>query len=223
MRHFDEIHAVALNRKGGAKALEKLLRKPKSAAALRKIPDDRWLSSMTKNVFRAGFVWRVVEHKWAEFERVFGRFDVHGVAYLSDEAIEAMLEDPAIIRHRRKLLAARENAAFLLELAAEHGTAATYFANFPREDFVDLLDDLKKRACRMGGTSAQYFLREMGKDSFILSRDVVAALKREKVIDSAANSKRDRRAVQDAFNLWCEQSGRSLTEISRILAMSIES
>lgn len=223
MRHFDEIHAIALNRKGGEKALEKLLTKPKSAGMLRKIPDDRWLSGMTKNVFRAGFVWRVVEHKWADFERVFGNFDIHAVAYLSDEAIESMLEDPSIIRHRKKLLAARENAAFLLELAAEHGSAAAYFAAYPREHFVELLDDLKKRACRMGGTSAQYFLREMGKDSFILSRDVVAALKREKIIDNGANSKRDRRAVQDAFNTWCVQSGRSLTEISRILAMSIES
>lgn len=223
MRHFDDIHAIALRRKGGEKALAKLLHKPKSAAALRRIPDDRWLSAMTKNVFRAGFVWRVVEHKWADFERVFGNFDVHGVAYLSDEAIESLLDEPAIIRHHRKLLAARDNATFLLELAAEHGTAAAYFADYPAERYVDLLDDLKKRACRMGGTSAQYFLREMGKDSFILSRDVVAALKREKVIDRGADSKRDRRAVQDAFNTWGRQSGRSLTEISRILAMSIES
>lgn len=223
MRHFDDIHAIAVNRKGGEKALARLLGKPKSRAALRKIPDDRWLSGMTKNVFRAGFVWRVVEHKWADFERVFGNFDVHGVAYLPDEAIESMLEDPAIIRHHKKLLAARENAAFLLDLAAEHGSAAAYFANYPNEQFVELLDDLKQRACRMGGTSAQYFLREMGKDSFILSRDVVAALRREKIIDTAANSKRDRRAVQEAFNHWCEQSGRSLSEVSRILAMSIES
>lgn len=223
MRHFDEIHAIALSRKGGEKALAKLLHKPKSATALRRITDDRWLSGMTKNVFRAGFVWRVVEHKWADFERVFGNFDVHSVAYLSDEAIDAMLEDPSIIRHHKKLLAARENAVFLLELAAEHGTAAAYFADYPSEHFVELLDDLKKRGCRMGGTSAQYFLREMGKDSFILSRDVVAALKRERIIDSGANSKRDRRAIQDAFNTWSEQSGRSLTEISRILAMSIES
>jgi 3-methyladenine DNA glycosylase Tag len=223
MRHFDEIHAIALNRKGGEKALAKLLHKPKSATALRRIPDDRWLSGMTKNVFRAGFVWRVVEHKWGDFERVFGNFDVHGTAYLSDEAIEVLLEDASIIRHHKKLLAARENATFLLEVAAEHGSAANYFAAYPRENFVDLLEDLKKRASRMGGTSAQYFLREMGKDSFILSRDVVAALTREKIIDKSADSKRDRRAVQNAFNTWCEQSGRSLTEISRILAMSIES
>jgi hypothetical protein len=63
----------------------------------------------------------------------------------------------------------------------------------------------------------------MGKDSFILSHDVTAALIREKVIDRSTASKRDREAVQSAFNAWRDQSGRSLTEISRILAFGIES
>jgi len=223
MKHFDDIYAVALNRKGGEKELAKLLGKPKRPSTLRKIPDHRWLSAMTKSVFRAGFVWRVVEHKWADFERAFNGFDVQAVAYMSDEAIDALLEDPSVIRHRRKLFATRENASFLMELAAEHGSAARFIADFPSHSYVDLLDVLKKQASRMGGTSAQYCLREMGKDSFILSRDVTAALIREKIVDRATSSKRDRRAIQDAFNIWCEQSGRSLTEVSRVLAMSIES
>ena len=83
--------------------------------------------------------------------------------------------------------------------------------------------DISPSGSRLGGTSGQYFLRSMGKDSFILSQDVVAALVREGVVDKAATSKRDLAAVQSAFNRWREQSGRSLTEISRVLAMSIES
>lgn len=223
MRNFDEIYELAATRKGGAKELEKLLPKPKSRATLRKIPDHRWLSEITKNVFRAGFVWRIVEHKWSDFERVFDGFDPYSVAYLSDDAIEDLMEDASIIRHHTKLLAARSNAAFILELAEEHGSAAKYFADYPADNYVELLIDLKKRASRLGGTSAQYFLRSMGKDAFILSRDVVRALAREKVIDSAASSQRDLRASQRAFNIWCEQGGRSLSEVSRILAMGIES
>jgi len=222
MRHFEDIYELALARKGGERALAKLITKPKSQSALARVPDDRWLSGMTKSVFQAGFVWRVVEHKWPGFERAFHGFDVHAVAYLSDEAIEAMLDDPGIIRHHKKILATRTNAMFLLDVAAEHGSAAAYFATYPRDRYIDLLDDLRRRASRLGGTSAQYFLRRMGKDSFILSHDVVAALIREKVVDRGVGSKRDREAVQAAFNTWCEQSGRSLTEISRILAMSIE-
>jgi hypothetical protein len=49
----------------------------------------------------------------------------------------------------------------------------------------------------------------------------VARLIAEAVIDKAPSSKGDRAAVQAAFNAWRTESGRSLTEISRILAMSI--
>ena len=74
----------------------------------------------------------------------------------------------------------------------------------------------------MGGTSAQYFLRRMGKDSFVLSRDVVKVLIAEGVVTKTPSAKRDMNAVQEAFNTWCEESGRKLTTVSRVLAMSTE-
>ena len=80
---------------------------------------------------------------------------------------------------------------------------------------------LKKRAARLGGNSAQYFLRSMGKDSFILSRDVVAALLREGVVATEPKSQRDRRLVQEAFNHWRRESGRPLAQISKVLAFTV--
>jgi hypothetical protein len=65
------------------------------------------------------------------------------------------------------------------------------------------------------------FLREVGKDTFLLSPDVVKVLRREKVVKGNATSKRDLRAVQDAFNLWRRQSGRPLCHLSRIVACSV--
>ena len=90
------------------------------------------------------------------------------------------------------------------------------------EDFAGLLTLIKKRASHLGGTSGQYFLRTMGVDSFVLSKDVVRALIREGVVDKAPTSQRDLAKVQEAFNRWRKQSGRSLSEISRTLACSIE-
>ena len=43
----------------------------------------------------------------------------------------------------------------------------------------------------------------------------------EGIIDKPASSKTTMRAVQGAFNTWMDQSGRSLTEISRVVAMSL--
>ena len=55
----------------------------------------------------------------------------------------------------------------------------------------------------------------------MLSADVVTALIRQKVIDKAPSSKKALAAVQDAFNAWRAESGRSLAEISRTLACTV--
>ena len=109
----------------------------------------------------------------------------------------------------------------VVDLGAEHGSAANYFASYPSSDHIGLLADIKKRASFLGGTTGQYFLREMGKDSFILSRDVVAALKREKVFDGTPTSKSSLNASQQACNDWVDDGGKSLTRVSRVLAFTV--
>jgi len=86
---------------------------------------------------------------------------------------------------------------------------------------VGLLALLKTRGSRLGGNTGQYFLRFMGVDGFVLSRDVIARLVAEGIVDRAPASQKTMAAVQEAFNAWQAESTRSLTEISRVLAMSI--
>ncbi len=221
MKHFSKLYELAAQRKGGEKALEAMIGRPKSAATLARIPDDRWLSGMAKAVFRAGFNWKVVENKWEGTEAAFEGFDPHDVAFMSDDELDVLVKDERIIRHWKKLKAIRANAQYLVDLAAEHGSAAKYFAHYPIDEYVGLLNDLKKRASFLGGTTGQYFLREMGKDSFILSRDVVAALKREKVFDGSHTSKSSMADIQAAFNQWVDDGGKNLTRVSRVLAFTV--
>jgi 3-methyladenine DNA glycosylase Tag len=219
-----EIQRQAAARHGGPRALEEMLPRAKTRAALRRIPDDRWLSSMTRAVFQAGFVWRIVEHKWPGFEEAFDGFDPKRVAQLSEKRLGELTRDPSIIRNPQKVRATRDNARLLVELAAEHGSAARCFADWPEQDIVGLWDLLKRRGSRLGGNTGPYFLRSMGKDTPILTPDVVRALRDQEVIEQKSlTSKRAQRAVQDAFNAWREESGRSLCEISRILACSVGS
>ncbi|MEM8814490.1 MAG: DNA-3-methyladenine glycosylase I [Pseudomonadota bacterium] len=221
MTPFDKLHQLAASRKGGAAKLNKLIGKPKSKAALAKIPDDRWLSEMAKAVFRAGFNWTVVENKWPDIEAAFEGFEPRQIAAYSDEELEQLLKDPRVIRQWRKLKAIRANANYVCELAEEHGSAARYFAHYPSNDYIGLLDDLKKRGSYLGGTTAQYFLRMMGRDSFILSNDVIAALEREKAFAGSPTSKSSLRSIQAAFNFWVDDGGKSLTRVSRILAFTV--
>ena len=140
------------------------------------------------------------------------------------------MSDTRIVRNHQKIAAVRHNAALLVELAAQHGTAAAWFAQWPDDDFVGLLEVMKKRGSRLGGYTGQVFLRFMGKDSFLLNPDVTAALADAGVVDRALTwkksmpsitAKKDLAAVQAAFNHWRAESGRSLAQISKTLACSV--
>ena len=222
LRPFEEILAIAEERKGGAAAFEATLSSPKSPEELVAIPDHRWLSNMSMRIFQAGFNWSVVADKWPRFEEVFEGFDIGRMSMMSDDDLDGYMKTDGIIRHGTKLRSIRENAVFLRDLAKEHGTAAKAFAHWPHEDYVGLLWLLKKRGSRLGGNTGMYVLRFMGVDSFIISTDVGKALIREGVVDKPPSSKRDLDAVQAAFNHWREESGRPFTQISRILACSID-
>lgn len=220
MRSFDEIYAISAGRKGGEQALEALLARPLSQPSLSDIPEDRWLSMMTRCVFQAGFNWKVIDNKWSGFEAAFEGFDVGKCALMDDEWFDVLLTDKAIVRNGTKIRSVPQNAAFVLELRADGG-AGQVFANWPDQDFVGLLEMLKRRGARLGGASGMYFLRFMGRDGFVLSKDVVARLIVEGVIDKPPTSQGAMGRVQAAFNDWASQSDRSLSEISRVLAMSL--
>jgi 3-methyladenine DNA glycosylase Tag len=61
---FKTIRARAEKRKGGPKALNKLLPPKPDPKALAKLGDDRVLAEMTRRAFSAGFAWSVIEAKW---------------------------------------------------------------------------------------------------------------------------------------------------------------
>ncbi|SFT48327.1 DNA-3-methyladenine glycosylase I [Sedimentitalea nanhaiensis] len=220
MRDFDRIFDMAAARHGGKTALNAQLTPPETRENLAQVPEDRWLSTLTKCVFQAGFNWKVIEAKWDGFEAAFDGFDVGKCAMMDDEKFDALLRNPAIVRNGTKIATVRDNAAFLLDLRQDGG-AGKVFGSWPSTDYIGLLDLLKTQGSRLGGSTAQYAMRFVGRDGFILSRDVTARLIAEGVIDKPATSKTALRAVQNAFNTWMDQSGRPLTEISRVLAMSL--
>ncbi|SMX41495.1 DNA-3-methyladenine glycosylase I [Maliponia aquimaris] len=222
MRTFAEILDIAAERKGGRDAVFADTPVPKTPDALAAIPDDRWLSCMAKSVFQAGISWTVVEKKWSDIEEAFYNFDVGRVALMSEDWFDELLSDPRIIRSPPKVEAIQQNAVLVQETAAEFGSFGRRVGDWPAEDFAGLLDWLKTKGARLGGTTGAYVMRSMGKESYILSSSVVARLEAEGVVDKPPTSKKAMAAVQAAFNTWAEESGESLTTISRVLAQSID-
>ena len=222
MTSFQTLYELAAINKGSPAMLEQVLPSTATPKELSEITDDRYLSMMTRCIFRAGFVWRIIDYKWPGFENAFANFNPLAVAHFSDERLEQLAQDTTIVRHFTKIVAVRNNAVYVLDQQRRHGSFAAFIADWPTEDIVGLWLELKKQGSRLGGNSGPMMLRSMGKDTFLITKDVCDALVHHGFIDKfSVNSQRDLRRVQDIFNSLCDQSGRSLSEVSRILACTV--
>jgi 3-methyladenine DNA glycosylase Tag len=221
MPDYADIYARACERKGGEKALEQLLPSPRSRRGLARLPDDRYLAEFSRKVFQSGFVWRVVEQKWAGFEDVFWHFDIEKLLMMPDDMLERKAQNPAIIRNFRKVKAIRDNALMIDATRRREGTTfAKFVAHWPVEDITGLWLYLKKHGARLGGNTGPYALRALGVDTFLLTRDVEGFLRSHQIVDGGIGSQRALRASQEFFNELRQQSGRSLAELSRLVSFN---
>lgn len=221
VKDFDWIYQHVLQRLGDARELESFLAEPRSNEQLVAMADNEYLSTMSRRIFRAGLKHSLVDARWPAFEQAFFQFSPQRVARMSDDELDMLMGNREIIRHWGKIKAVRSNAVFLLDIIDQYGSVGKWLAAWPVEDIVGLWTVLRKEAKQLGGNSGAYFLRMVGKDTFVLTEDVVVALKALGVVDRRPGSQKDLQLAQQAFNQWRQQSGRPLCQISRLLAMTV--
>ena len=127
---FKQIYARACERKGGPENIEGLLGKPFTAKQLEAVPNDRFLAAMTKKVFQSGFVWRVIEQKWPQFEEVFFGFDIEKVLLMPDEMLEQKATDKRIVRNYKKVCTVRDNALMISDVSRKHGSFGKFINKY---------------------------------------------------------------------------------------------
>lgn len=221
-RKFGPILKMAAGHHGGEKAVLEQSANTHAVPNLAKVPADRLLSVMTRCVFNAGFNWKVIEAKWDGFEAAFEGFDPGKLAFFGDEMMDNLVSDARIVRNGQKIKATLENARFVAAVEREEGGFGKFLARWPADDQAGLMEVMNKRGSRLGGATAQYFLRFAGWDAWIASGHVCAALMREGVLPKpAATSKRDLAALQAAINEYHADSRLPRAQISRLLALSV--
>src|SRR5689334_1971386 len=114
---FKTIRARAEKRKGGPKALSRLLPAKPDMKALAKLGDDRVLAEMTRRVFCAGFAWSVIDAKWDGFEEAFMAFDPGKLLFQPDDYWDRLTSDKRIVRNGAKIMSVRANAGFVRDVA----------------------------------------------------------------------------------------------------------
>lgn len=141
--------------------------------------DDRKLFEMLiLEGFQAGLSWLTILKKREAFRRAFDGFDPAVVAGYGPEKLEALMADPGIVRNRRKIQAAVQNARVFLEIQREFGSFDRYLWGFTDGQVIlntddevqassELSDrvsaDLKRRGMNFVGTVIIYsFLQAVG-------------------------------------------------------------
>ena len=228
---FKSLYQRAADRKGGTQALElllgkrilgkKLLDDNAAEQSISQLTDDRVLAAFTKQIFKSGFVWRVVENKWPDFEEQFFNFNIEKMLMMPEEMLERKAADPKIIRNYNKVKTIKANAQMIFDITLDKDISFAQFINdWPSEDIIGLWAYLKKHGQRLGGNTGPYALRLLGKDTFILSSDVEAYLRAQQIIDGGLQSKKSLTAIQAFFNNLQKQSGYNLTQLSRLIAFA---
>ncbi len=93
--------------------------------------DDRTLFEfLVLETAQAGLSWSTILQRREGYRRAFAGFDPERVARFGPREIAALLEDASIIRNRRKIEAAVQNARAFLQVQAEFGTFAAYIWGF---------------------------------------------------------------------------------------------
>ena len=140
---------------------------------------------------------------------------------MSDEQLENQMQNESLIRHWGKIKSIRANALMVAELSQEHQGFGRFLAQWPSNEIIDLWTLFKKRGSQLGGMSGSSFLRMVGKDTFKLTPDVVAALKAQDIVDKNPTSQRDLKKVQEVFNQWHQESGQPYSHISLMLSYTV--
>lgn len=221
MSAYDQIFEAALRKFSSLEALEAAMPTVLSANQLKAQSNAFYLSAMTRRIFQAGMTHSVINAKWPHFEKVFWGFDPNKLVLIDDAFMERAMQDKGLIRHWGKLQTIPINALEMKDMTAEGVDFGNMIAEWD-QDITQLWLKISKRFKRMGGQSTPYFLRMVGKDTFVLTNDVVQKLLVLNVIDSKPTSKAGIQAVSQFFNELKDEAGRPLAHISKLMALSLE-
>ncbi len=108
--------------------------------------DRRLFELLILEMMQAGLSWETVLNKRENFREVFEDFDPQKVASFTEQDILRLLSNPGIIRNRRKIEAAINNARAFMKIQQEKGSFDYYiwdFVNFePIDNHVSSAEDL---------------------------------------------------------------------------------
>ena len=113
-------------------------------------------------IFQAGLSWLIVLKKRPALFAAFDHFDPNIVAAYGPADIDRLMADAGIIRNRRKIEAAIENAKRLLAIQQSHGSFSAWIKRHDPQDKPAWIKLFKQHFVFMGGEVVGEFLMSIG-------------------------------------------------------------
>lgn len=143
--------------------------------------DQRLFRKLVLDMNQAGLSWQTILNKMENFDQAYEQFVLEKVAAFDEAKVESLMQDAGIIRNRRKIEAAINNAQKVLEMQASGLSFSDYLWGFVDHQVIDgkrismadvpaktelsdvIAKDLKKRGFKFVGSTTIYaFLQAVG-------------------------------------------------------------
>ncbi|MBO0321308.1 DNA-3-methyladenine glycosylase I [Muricauda sp. CAU 1633] len=136
--------------------------------------DDTLFEFLILETFQAGLSWITVLRKRQNFREAFDHFDYKKIAGYDQNKIDALLQNPGIIRNKLKVNATVSNAKAFMDIQKEFGSFSNYIWGFvdgkPIKNTLEnykhapattelsdtISKDLKKRGFKFVGSTVIY-------------------------------------------------------------------
>ncbi len=137
--------------------------------------DHKLFEMLILESFQAGLSWECVLNKREAFREAFDNFDLDAVCAYDEDKMNALSQNPGIIRNRLKIRAAVNNARIFRTIQEEYGSFSVYLWHWTKNQIVyeigvtssplsdAISKDLKKRGMKFVGTVIIYsYLQAVG-------------------------------------------------------------
>ena len=137
--------------------------------------DHKLFEMLILESFQAGLSWECILNKREAFRQAFDSFDLEMVCGYGEEKLEKLMQEPGIVRNKRKICAAVNNARIFRAIQQEWGSFDRYLWHWTEGKIIDetgkvsseqsdaVSEDLKRRGMKFVGTVIIYsYLQAVG-------------------------------------------------------------
>ena len=137
--------------------------------------DSLLLEMLTLEMFHSGLSFEIILNKREHFKDVFHNYDIDYICHMTEKDVEELMINQNIVRHRKKIESAINNAKVFKNIQKEYGSFDKYIWSFTNYEIVYeagktnselsgmVFKDFKNRGMKfLGSTTIYAYLQAIG-------------------------------------------------------------